>query len=100
MANNWVPAGKLRNEFLAIIKESLRFITFRHYVAHGTWGVEKDKHKTRFRLSFVEEPKDVYMPRAMYVRSKQLLLIAQAIRDLDMRLAAAVARLKAESAPS
>lgn len=40
------------------------------------------------------------MPSAMYVRSKELLLIAQGIRNLDMRLAMAVQQLKGESAPS
>jgi hypothetical protein len=97
LANKWLE-DPLRTEFNRVCTAVLNAVNFRNKVAHGTWGKVPGTHA--LRLAYIDEGKDVYLPKSSVLKSKDILDAGRQISALNHHLGQLVKQMeKAQNLP-
>lgn len=92
LATHWSPTPKVRDGFLAIVKDGISLMRWRHRFAHGVWGYSTDRR--RLSVIYADEGKDFFLPKATHLTSIEITAKAAEVRALSKRLWNAVKELK------
>jgi len=94
LANNWSPNATVKQEINEIAKDARKLALVRNSFAHGVWG-HPGTSKRSLYVSFAEEGRDFYMPKAKRYKSAEIVAKATEIRALNKRLWKVIEELRA-----
>lgn len=95
LAKNWAPTTAIKNELSDIASGARNLSKIRNSFAHGIWCYPVGQSKRKLFISFSEESKDFYMPKAKHYKSTDIIAKAKEVRALIKRLKRVLDDLKA-----